>query len=446
MSKPLVLFNPKLPKLSKNEQEVLNLLLDAGKLITPLYEQQENHKFPGANFYPHGISKAEIEKASKDNPQILSPYTIVEKKDGKLIAIPYHEKYFDYLKPISDKLVQASNITDNKELAQRLRIQAEVLLSGDYEKATISWMSLKPYIIDINIGPVERYDDKLFFIKTSYQSWVGVVDEENTKTLNKYKEIILGSRRKSLRPTERVDYYDKVQTRVDDLLLLSGLIARTLFSGVNLPNEPLLVEKYGSEITLFKQTNQIRHKLNLAIFNKIFSPAFRKQFTPADLERGGLYSTALHELGHAYLRYRDAEKRLQDLFPVIDELGATIMGVKVSGALLVKDIIDQKQVESIMLSSVLRAFYNILHDGENLPKYHYRIGWVVLLNYLLESGAIKEAGGVSWPNFMKMFLSMDELATSLERILSQGTRKDAADFIAKYGDVKKLQKFKKATK
>lgn len=441
MDKFIKTFDSKLPKLSKNEQEVLNLLLEAGKLIAPVYAQQKNDQYPGANFYPHDVSKEEIEKAAQNDPDILSPYTVVEKKDGQLVSIPYHKKYADLLLPIADKLLEAAKITNNKEFSKGLEIQAHALLNGDYARASAFWMTIKSYILDINIGPVERYDDKLFFTKTAYQSWVGIMDEENTSRLVTYKDMILSARRKAMMPSEKVDYYDKVQIRIDDLLLFSGLLSQTLFVGINLPNDPKLMEEYGSEITLFKQTNQIRHKNIQKMFNKIFSPEFQQQFTSEDLEKGSLYSTALHELAHTYLRYRDSEDRLEDFFPIIDELAATVMGIKVGGSLLLKDAVDQKQLEIIMLAYLARSFHNILNEKDNKSRYHYVVGGAIFINYLLDSGAIRESRGVSWPNFTKMFVAIDELGEKLERILSRGTRRDAEELINKYGDFEKLQRF-----
>ncbi len=445
--KPIILFNPNLPKLSKNERKVLDLLIEAGKLIVPIYLQQENNKYLGANFYPHGITKKEIEKAAIKDPSILDPYTIVEKRGGKLIATPYHIEYEKLLKPVSDQLFKAAQISNNKPFANCLRIQAKSLLDGNYEAATIAWMTSKhPYILDLCIGPIERYDDKLFFVKTSYQCWVGVLDKNNTERIVKYKDIILSSRRKVLMPSEKVDYYDKVQVRVDETLIFSGLIARTMFIGVNLPNNVNLMEEYGSEITVFKQTNAYRFKNYVwPAFNKIFSSEFKKLFTSEDIENGHLYQVVLHELAHTYLRYRNSEKNLQDLFPIIDELGASVMGIKVCGSLILKDIMTQKQLESIMIAFMARNFNLILNEKNEKSKYHYMVGGTIFLNYLLESGAVKEAGGISWPNFMKMFVSLDELASILERLLSQGTREDAEIFIKRYGNIDKLQRFKKAS-
>ena len=441
MDKPLVEFNPKINGLTVNQSKVLKLLVDAAKLIVPIYEQQENQRFPGANFYPHGVTKKEIEEAALDNPEILSPYTIVEKKKGKLETIPYHEKYAKLLKGVAEKLLQAANITDNKEFSKRLELQANALVDGNYDEASLYWMSMKPYILDINIGPIERYDDRLFFIKTSYQAWVGVMDKKETERVFKYKDVILSARRKLTMPSEKIDYYEKVQVRVDDTLIFSGLMARTKFVGVNLPNDPNLMEKYGSEITISKQANEARFKDEvLPAFDKLFSPEFRRQFSEEDLKSGSLYLVVLHELAHTYLRYRNSERNLQDLFPIIDELAAYVMGIKVCGSLLLKDIMNQKQLESIIIAYLGRS-YSLIRKGNDKDKsrMHYAIGGAIFVNYLLESGALKEAGGIHWPNFAKIYYSLDELATILERMLYQGTREDAEVLINRFGDTKKLK-------
>lgn len=444
MDRPIKEFKPKLPALSKNEKKVLGLLIDAAKLVVPIYLQQENRKYLGSNFYPHDVTKQEIERAAESNPEILSPYTVVERKEDKLISIPYHEKYAKLLRPIAQKLLEAAQVTDNEEFAKRLDFQARALLEGNYDETAVYWMSMKPYIFNFLIGPVERYEDRLMFVKTAYQAWVGVMDRVETNRLNKYKPIILSSRRKVMMPSEKVDYYDKVQARVDSAVIYTGRVARTLPVGINLPNDPNLMERFGSEITVFKEVNEMRVKEEIVpTFNTIFAADFKKNFSYHDLETGCLYVVTLHELAHTYLRYRNSEKNLKDLFPIIDELSASVMGIKVCGALLLKDVMTTRQLESIMLAFMARCFYLILKDAGNVSRIHYIIGGAIFINFLLESGAVKESGGISWPNFTKMFVSLDELASILERMLYQGTREDAEAFIEKYGNIDKLQRFSK---
>src|SRR5690348_1601556 len=108
MTDSIKTFSPKLPKMKKSEKATLDLLVEAAKALSPIFDAQKNFKQPGANFYPSGVSKKEIEKAAKSNPEILSPYSVVEKVKGKLIAVPYHEKYAKELTPVIKYILQAS--------------------------------------------------------------------------------------------------------------------------------------------------------------------------------------------------------------------------------------------------------------------------------------------------------------------------------------------------
>ncbi len=422
----LIEFKNKLPKLSANEKAVLKLLLEAGRLIAPLYEEQEI-------LAKKGLTREEIESAGKKDPAVLSPYTVVEKKDGKIVVTPYHLKYEKFLKPIVEKLVKASEISDNKEFANALNVQAEALLNGSYEKAITTWLKTKRYVLDISIEPVEHLDDKLFFGKATYQCWIGTFDIEGTERLNNYKSIVLGARRESMMQSERVENYDKVKARVLDLMLISGLMARIKFVGVNLPVNIDVVEKYGSEVTIFNQTNDIRMREQIMpTFNKIFSNGFKQGFKEDDLRRGSLRYVAMHELAHSFLYYRNSAKNLQDLFQPIYELSATLLGLRMAGSLLLKDRINNKQLESMLIAYISRCFYQINKDRENKSMVNYTLGSTIFINFMLESGALKRNGDILVVNFMKIFVSLHDLSNLLERLLSSGTRKDAESFVKKY--------------
>ncbi len=434
---PLIKFNPKLPKLSANEKAVLKLLVEAGELIVPIYLEQENQIKKIGNLYPKGVNKEKIRIAAKKNPEVLSPYTVVEEVNGELRAVPYHIKYAQLLKPVAEKLNQASMIADNKEFSEFLKLQAKALLDGTYEDVFASWQKMKPYILDISIGPVEHYDDRVFFTKAAYQAWVGVVDMEATRKLYFDKTIVLSARRDVLIPGERLDNYEKVKAKVDDVLLLSGLIARTKFVGLNLPMNLKLVEKYGSEVTIFKQVNDSRlQEQILPTFKKIFSSEFRKGYSSEDLRKGSLRYVAFHELAHNYLYYKSSAERLQDLLPSIYELTATLLGMRIAGSLLLKDVLTNKELESMIVAFVCRSFDLIEKNKTNKFMINYASGGAIFINFMLESGALKQKGGMTMPNFMRIFVSLQELSYILERLLSSGIKKNVEVFIKKYGHLK----------
>jgi|SRR3989344_2429353 len=429
---PLIEFNPKLPKLTQNQKKVLKLLVEAGKLIAPVYLKQENQ-------LKNGVSSRDLEKAAKDNPEIMSPFIMVEKVNGQFKAIPYHIKYADFLKPISEKLDEASKITENKEFARFLKLKAKALLDGSYEDPVAFWFKMKPDILDITIGPFEHHDDRLFFNKASYQCWIGVVNAETTKLLNYYKDIVLSVRRKALLPDERFENYKEVRAKIDDAVLFSGHMARTKFVGVNMPMNLNWVEKYGSEVTLFNQVNNLRLKEQiLPTFSKIFSSEFREGFSSKDLRIGNISYIALHEFAHNDLYYKNAAKNLQDLLSPIYELAATVLGFRMAGSLLLKDIITSKQLESMIIAFTCRSFYLVEKSKQDKYWANYAIGGAIFINFMMQTGAIKQLKGLVIPNFMKIFVSIQDLSYALEFLLSSGTRKNAESFIKKYGQLSTL--------
>lgn len=428
--------------LTTSEKKVVEKLIAASEAIATIYQAQENPGNNGANFYPRDATKKEILEAFKKNSAILSPYTIVERKNGRLVTIPYHVKYKKELEKISTIIRQAASITKNRNFASRLKLQADALQDDNYEASDIYWLSMKPYKINFVIGPIERYEDKLFFKKCAYQSWVGVMDEKQTQDAIKFKNYIVTSRRKVLAPSEKINFLDKIQIRVDNTIIFSGLIAKFMFTSTNLPNDVNLMEKYGSEITIFKPAfnnkfDEERHP----IFHAIFEEKFQQGYPVSILRTGSLRNAYLHEISHPLLRYRDAERRLREYFPILDEISASVFGVKACGSLLLKDAITQKELEAIMVMFVCLAFSWWLTYLKEPSVIHYAQGFAIALNFFLDSGALRETGGFSWPNFTKLFVSIDELSHSLERILAIGTYEDAKHFVEKYASLKTYERY-----
>ncbi len=440
---PIVRFPQKGLNLTSPEKKVVDKLIKASEAIAPIYLKQENNKNNGANFYPRDVTKKRIQEAAKINPEILSPYTMLEKDSkGNLKAIPFHIKFQTDLKKASKYIKEAAIITDNKEFAQRLHVQSNTLLDGNYIASDIYWLSMKPYKINFVIGPIERYNDKLFFTKCSYQAWVGIMDTKQTADAIKFKDYIVSSRRKVLVPSEKADFLNKIQIRVDDTLIFSGLIARFMFTSTNLPNDVSVMEKHGSEITIFKPAFDIKFKKERhPIFHSVFEDKFQLGYPVSDLKLGSLRNTYLHEISHPLLRYRDAERRLKEYFPIIDEISASVFGVKACGSLLLKEVISQKELESILVMFIALAYSWWFSYLKQPNVIHYAQGFAIALNFLLENGAIRESKGISWPNFTKMYVSFDELSHILERLLAIGTYEDAKKFVDKYASLDIYKKF-----
>jgi len=428
--------------LSLKDKTILKKLVLAAKLIAPLYLKQKNNKYPGANFYPHDATREEIGRTAKKDPTILDPYTFVERdKLGKFITIPFHIKFKKELKPIAKLLIEAAGLSENKNFSKYLKYRAYSLLNGDYEKSEIIWMKTEPFKFGFVIGPIERYLDKLFFKKCAYQAWVGVLDEKLTAEAEKIKNLILTGRRKILAGSEKVDV-SKIGVRIDKTIIFSGLIADFMFTGTNLPNDVNLMKKYGSNLTIFETSLQEKFKNDqFPIFKAVFNKNFQKAYSESFLYKGSLLCILLHEICHSLIRYRDAEKRLKNLFPIFDELYAYILGIKNCGPLVLKGVMNQKELEAILIMHICRNFTWWLDSRKNPDVSHYAIGAAIALNFSLKEGTIKVKGGISWPNFAKLFICVDELCHILDYYLALGTYKEAEEFIKEYGSFDVFKSF-----
>ena len=111
-------FKINLESLSSRERLIFKKLIRAAELIAGLYLKQKNRRYPGANFYPPMVNPEEIKKAARNNPAILNPYTFVERtKSGELKAVPYHIKFKKELKPISELLKGAADLSEDKNFS-----------------------------------------------------------------------------------------------------------------------------------------------------------------------------------------------------------------------------------------------------------------------------------------------------------------------------------------
>ncbi len=428
--------------LSQKEKVLLEKLVSAAELINPIYLKQKNKKYPRNSFYPSDADKEEIEKAAKDDPDILDPYTMVERnKSGKLVAIPFHEKFKEELKPVVKLLKEAADISGDKSFSKYLETRANSLLNGDYKKSMITWLKTPACKISIMIGPIERYLDQMFFRKCAYQAWVGIMDEKRTKQAQMFKKMILTGQRKILPGAEKIDVR-KLVIRIDQAVIYSGQKADSMPTGTNLPNNVKLMKKYGSKLTIFTTPLDLKFREDhFPIFKAIFKKDFQKPYSEEELYEASLYCILLHEIAHSLIRYKDAEKRLKDLFPVFDELYAYVLGIKACGTLLLKDALSQKELEAIIIMHIARNFTWWLDSFSNPAALAYAKGSAIAQNFYLKEGAIKEKDGIFFPDFAKLLICIAELCSQLDYYMALGNYKEAENFVKRYSSPEVFEKF-----
>ncbi|MEO6393193.1 MAG: NUDIX hydrolase, partial [Pyrinomonadaceae bacterium] len=267
---------PDLSHLTAGERRAVALLLEVGKLFQTIYEDQRHgqaleayHKLvaldqrmgspaatknlltlyrlaqgpiattlenkrepflpvdgpaPGANFYPWGIKKEEIDAYLTAHPDqrdsLMDLRTVVRRAtaenlrrdlgkvrqypvldvlhpglrtgweqraahpDAKaLYAVPYSIAWADQLVQSFKLLNQAADAVnaDDEEFARYLRNRARDLLSDDYESGDAAWVTGRFKHLNACIGSYETYDDAIYGVKTSFAfSLLAVRPEETT--------------------------------------------------------------------------------------------------------------------------------------------------------------------------------------------------------------------------------------------------------------------------
>ncbi len=219
-----------LTHLSENQRAMLSLLIDASVIMDNLFWQQAFHenktdflasltdpairrfadinygpwdrlngdrpflsgyeeKAPGAEFYPHDITKDAFNKASFADKDGL--YSIVRYDDaGNLTSIPYSEAYAAPLQKAAELLRKASELADNPAFANYLSLRADALLSDDYLASDMAWMDMKTNPIELVIGPIESYEDQLFGYRAAFEAYVLIKDMAWSEKLAKYAQFL----------------------------------------------------------------------------------------------------------------------------------------------------------------------------------------------------------------------------------------------------------------
>lgn len=428
-------------ELSKREKLVFDRLASVVELIAPLYLKQKNNRYLGANFYPHNATKKEIERAAEKNSKILDPYTFVERdKRGEFITIPYCVKFKKQLAKICKLLKEAAFFCDDKNLKKYLQLQAKALFNDDYKESNIQWLRTDSCKIGFLVGPLEYYLDKLFHKKSAYKCWLGILNKKKTRQAEKFKQIILSTKKKVLIGAQKIEPL-QLKIRIENIFILSGLTSDFRTTGSNLPNEIDLIKKYGSMLVIFEGPLKERFmEDHFPVFKLIFSKKFQKDYKETELYEASLRCILVHEIAHSLIHYQDAVDRLKNLYPIFNELYAYILGIKNCGTLVLKDVLKEKELQEILIMHICRNFTWWRDFLKNPDVKDYTTGAVIIQNFFLKQGAVIIKNNLLDVDFTKVYICINEFCHLLEYHLALGDYKEAEEFMKNYGSFKSFQK------
>jgi hypothetical protein len=143
----------------------------------------------GARFYPTDMTKEEFEAA--DLPGKADLYSFVRRNEqGDLTLVPYHVEYAQELAHAADLLREAADLAAHEGFANYLRLRADALVTDDFQESDFAWMDVKSNPIELVIGPIETYEDRLFGYRAAYESYVLIKDQEWSERLAKFAQFL----------------------------------------------------------------------------------------------------------------------------------------------------------------------------------------------------------------------------------------------------------------
>ncbi len=148
-----------------------------------------SRKPPGANFYPADMTTEEFEQAYL--PGKTGEYSLVRRDaEGELYLVPYHQAYADELAEAAALLHEAADLAESANFSIYLKLRAAALISDDFQTSDMFWLDVKDNDIDVVIGPIESYEDRLFGYRNAYESYVLIKDLDWSERLSRFAEFL----------------------------------------------------------------------------------------------------------------------------------------------------------------------------------------------------------------------------------------------------------------
>jgi len=399
---------------------------------------------PGSYVYPADLTKAELDAYLVAHPEekdaVLSPFTVIRRHHDRLVAVPYHVAYAQYVLPAAARLEEAAKLSQNASLTKYLQLQADALRTDEYFAANLAWLDLDSNL-DLSIGPHESYDDMLTGQKAFYKANVLIVDRAAASRLATFEAAA-----PALQANLPVDpKYKPDQTGTMTPLVVADDIARTGQSraimeavAFSLPNDPKVWEAKGAKQVMMGNYLAARRSTVLVpLAQAILDPATSGAMDPDTYFTWVLMHEVAHTLGPRTVT-KDAKdmtvgEALGEYYSPIEEAKADIAGLYNVSYLLQQGLATGPLVSYYAgyLAEALRSIRFGMGSAYGLER---SAAW----NVLVDHGALKlDASGERFlVNVDRMTAAIRKLLIQLLVIEGEGDTQAAAAFLGTYANVR----------
>jgi len=370
----------------------------------------------GAQFYPADMSKEEFEEAYL--PGKKGRYSLVRRRpSGELVLVPYHVAYGEELGEVADLLRRAAKLAESSDFSTYLKLRAAALISDEFQISDRYWMDVKDNDIDVVIGPIETYEDRLFGYRAAYEAYVLIKDLEWSDRLSRFATFLPDLQ--SALPVADEYKWETPGTDSDlnayDVVYYAGdSNAGSKTIAINLPND--------EEVQLDKGTRRLQLKNAMqAKFEKILEPiatelideSQRKYITFDAFFANIMFHEVAHGLGikNTIDGRNTVREAMLDLASTMEEGKADILGLYMITELHKAGELGDVDLRDYYTTFMASIFRSIRFGASNA---HGRAN-IVRFNYFLDEDAFVRESETG--TYRVDYGKMESAITSLSRLL-----------------------------
>jgi hypothetical protein len=374
----------------------------------------------GAQFYPADMSREEFETTFLPGKADL--YSFVRRDhEGKLTLVPYHVEYRDELAETARLLREAAKLAKSADFANYLKLRAAALISDDFQLSDMYWMDVKDNEVDVVIGPIETYMDRLYGYRAAYESYVLIKDLEWSERLGRFADF-LPVLQEGL-PVPDAYKQESPGTNADlnayDVVYYAGHSnAGSKTIAINLPNDEQVQLEKGSRRLQLKNAMQAKYeKILVPIADVLIDESQRKHITFDAFFSNTMFHEVAHGLGikNTINGKGTVQHALQEYASSMEEGKADILGLYMITELHKAGELGDVDLRDFYVTFMAGIFRSVrfgaasAHGKANMLRF----------NYFLEAGAFvrnAETGrySVDFERFGDAIASLSRLLLTLQ--------------------------------
>lgn len=458
--------------LSDNQKKMIPILIEAGKIMDKLFwfeaygdkdqlmQSIPNEKFrqfasinygpwdrldgdksflesygekpAGANFYPPDMTKEEFEALDLEDKNSL--YTFLRRgEDGSISSIPYHEMFEEDIKKAASLLREAAELADNAALKTYLTARATAMETDEYQPSDLDWMDMKDNQIDVVIGPIETYEDKLYGYKAAHECYVLVKDMAWSQRLAKYADV-LPDLQKGL-PVPAAYKQEKpgsdAELNAYDVIYYAGdCNAGSKTIAINLPNDEEVQLKKGTRRLQLKNAMRAKFdKILLPIADELIADDQRQHITFDAFFSNTMFHEVAHGLGikNTIDGKGTVREALKEHSSALEEGKADILGLY-----MIKQLHEQGEIEGDLKDFYVTFMAGIFRSVRFGASSAHGKANMIRFNFFQEFGAFSrnEQTGKYSVDFEKLEEAMKALSNKILTLQGDGDYDGVASLVA----------------